>query len=267
MRTRVNGHRLGMRGSVAGVAAAGFLALVALLSPGAQSVSGGAELAGGVVSTVVTTVAPTVPPTTAPVTVPPTSPRPTPTLPPVTAPATTAPTSSSSTLVADTSDSGLSGTAIALIVGALIALALIVLIIVLIARRRRSDEWRFEARGVAEEAQRLTGSVVHGLGTLASPSAAAHTWSEVDAEGARLHARVQALAAGAPDAHAQAVTARTDQTLQGLRSAIDSDRALRLGPPPPTQEQLGYSEAVVRQRASDFEQAVQDLELAVQGRG
>jgi hypothetical protein len=51
-----------------------------------------------------------------------------------------------------------------------------------------------------------------------------------------------------------------DRALQALRAAVDADRALRLGPPPPTAEQLGYSSAVIRQRSADFEQALADVD-------
>jgi hypothetical protein len=68
------------------------------------------------------------------------------------------------------------------------------------------------------------------------------------------------LATDAPNERDRIIITRVDQDLQSLRSAVEADRALRLGPPPPTSEQLGYSEAVIRQRAADFEQSLGDLD-------
>jgi hypothetical protein len=173
------------------------------------------------------------------------------------APATTQPPTSA---VTGNNGDEISAATIALIVAIVAAVALIVAVIVLLNRHRARDRWIGAARQAVAEGQRLISSVVHGLATLGQPTAAAHTWSDVEAQGAQLHRRLQGLSGRPPDEGAAAAAARADQTLQELRAAVDSDRALRLGPPPPTAEQLGYSEAVVRQRSSEFEQAVEDLD-------
>jgi hypothetical protein len=141
-----------------------------------------------------------------------------------------------------------------------VAALLIILLIVLMLRRRNREKWHTDARGAAAEASGLVGVVTQGLASLEEPAFAARTWSDVESRGARLHSRLQGLAEKAPDEQAGAVVTGMDQNLQGLRSAVDADRALRLGPPPPTTEQMGYSAAVVRQRLADFEQSLGSLE-------
>jgi hypothetical protein len=147
-----------------------------------------------------------------------------------------------------------------LIVAIVLAVVLIVLVILLLVRRRGREQWETNARGAAAEASSLVGVVTQGLTSLDEPAAAARTWSAVETRGARLHDRLRGLAQRPPDEQDGAVVNRMDQSLQSLRSALDADRSLRVGPPPPTAEQLGYSTAVVRQRLADFEQSSGQLE-------
>ncbi len=108
--------------------------------------------------------------------------------------------------------------------------------------------------------------VTRGLATLDQPSAAAQTWAEAESHGAQLHSRFLGLMANAPDVQAGAAVSSADHNLQALRAAVESDRGLRLGPPPPTDAQLSYSEAVVRERATELNQAVDDLSATLTGR-
>ena len=189
------------------------------------------------------------------------------TRPRVTTPApasTTTSRSTSTTVAAAGGGDGISGRTIALIVGAIAVAVLLVVIVVLLMRRRGSGQWRDEAVQAAAEGRSVLGLATHGLATLDQPAFAAQTWSDLDAQGAQLHQRLQGLARRTPpDEWAGSAVTRLDHALQALRSSVEADRALRLGPPPPTAEQLGYSEAVVRQRATDFEQNVQALESSV----
>ncbi len=184
---------------------------------------------------------------------------------PAPASTTTSRSTSTSTTVADAGGGdGISGRTIALIVGAIAVAVLLVVIVVLLMRRRGSGQWRDEAVQAAAEGRSVLGLTTHGLATLDQPAFAAQTWSDLDAQGAQLHQRLQGLARKTPpDEWAGSAVTRLDHALQALRSSVEADRALRLGPPPPTAEQLGYSEAVVRQRATDFEQNVQALESSV----
>jgi len=148
-------------------------------------------------------------------------------------------------------------------VGAIALLILVGVVIALLIRQREAQRWADEAALAAAEGRDVLALATHGLATLDQPAAAARTWSDLDARGAQLHQRLQALSRRPPEEWLGASVARTDQALQALRSGTDADRALRLGPPPPTSEQLGYSEAVVRQRTTDFEQELGGLDASI----
>jgi hypothetical protein len=156
--------------------------------------------------------------------------------------------------------SGLSGTTIGLIIAAITATIVVIFLALLIVRRQRRGRWNQDAQIAVQEGSRLLATVINGLPALAEPQAAAAMWSRVETLGAPLHRRLQALASSAPDKATGEAARTADRALEALRAATDSDRALRLGPPPPTQEQLGYSSAVLRQRAADFEQAIGELD-------
>jgi len=164
---------------------------------------------------------------------------------------------------ADNGGSSISGRTIALIAGALAVLILAAIVIFLLVRQRGSKRWTDQAVQAAVEGRSVLALATHGLSTLDQPAAAARTWSDLETQGAQLHQRLQMLSGRPPEQWLGTAVARTDQSLQALRSAADADRALRLGPPPPTSEQLGYSEAVVRQRAADFEQELGGLDAAL----
>ncbi len=126
-------------------------------------------------------------------------------------------------------------------------------------RRRAHDQWRDDAGGAVSEARRLIQVVTRGLATVAQPAAAAQTWAEAEGHGAQLHSRFLNLMAKPPNPQLGGAVSTSDRSLQALRAAVDSDRGLRLGPPAPTEAQLSYSEAVVRERATEFNQAVVEL--------
>jgi len=221
-----------------------------------------------------TTAAPTSAPTTsAPTTAAPTTSAPTTLAVTTTVASSTSSSSSSSSTSSSTtstsiptttttgsSSSGPSGATIGLIVAAIAVAGAAIALVVVLLRRRNLQEWQAVARSVRVEGSRMLAAVTGGMGTLADPVVAARTWSSLDSLGAALRADLQGLAAKAPEGEASRVVASVDHALQSLRAAVDADRALRLGPPPPTTEQLGYSEAVLRQRAADFEQSLSDLD-------
>jgi hypothetical protein len=179
-----------------------------------------------------------------------------------TAPSTTSTSSTTTTTVPAKrrSGSGVSGTTIGLIIGAIAAAIVVLLLALLLIRRQRRARWNQDAQIAVQEGSRLLATVINGLPTLAEPQAAAAMWSRVETLGAPLHRRLQTLATAAPDQATGEAAKGADRALEALRAATDSDRALRLGPPPPTQEQLGYSAAVLRQRAADLEQAIGELD-------
>jgi hypothetical protein len=146
-----------------------------------------------------------------------------------------------------------------ILIAAIVVLLLIILLVVLLMRRRAHDQWREDARNAVAEAHQLSQIVAHGLATLNQPAAAAQTWAEVDHLGSQLHSRFLGLMAKPPDVASGGAVSAADRELQSLRSAVESDRGLRVGPPPPTEAQLGYSEAQIRERLTEFSQSVDEL--------
>ncbi|HEX3394207.1 MAG TPA: hypothetical protein VHS52_06740 [Acidimicrobiales bacterium] len=239
-----------------------------LLAVTAFTVIAIAAIAGGAPATSAqTTTTQGVAPSTTPTTVPPTATPPTTRERATTTVASSTSTSSTSTSTTSTTvagagngGSGISGKTIALILGAIAVLVLAGVVIALLIRQRDAQRWADEAAQAAAEGRSVLALATRGLATLDQPAAAARTWSDLEVQGARLHQRFQALSRRPPEDWLGAAVARADQALQALRSGTDADRALRLGPPPPTSEQLGYSEAVVRQRTADFEQELGALD-------
>jgi hypothetical protein len=68
-----------------------------------------------------------------------------------------------------------------------------------------------------------------------------------------LAAEAQSLEARAPDDPARAVAGRLRAALDDLVGTLEADRALRLSSPPPSQEQLSYSTALIRQRVDELQ--------------
>lgn len=229
-----------------------------------------AAIAGGApAASAQTTTTQGVAPSTTPTTVPPTTTPPTTRERTTTTVASSTSTSSTSTSTSTTSTtvagagnggSGISGKTIALILGAIAVVVMAGVVVALLIRQRDGQRWADEAAQAAAEGRSVLALATRGLATLDQPAAAARTWSDLEVQGAQLHQRFQALSRRPPEDWLGAAVARADQTLQALRSGTDADRALRLGPPPPTSEQLGYSEAVVRQRTADFEQELGALD-------
>jgi hypothetical protein len=114
---------------------------------------------------------------------------------------------------------------------------------------------------VAAEASALASAVDRGVPLLRDPNAAAQVWADLNNRMTHLRTQLRAMAQAAPDAPARTATNRASQGAETLQSAIDTDRAVRIGPPPPTTEQLGYSEALLRQRAAELERVAQDFEV------
>lgn len=92
------------------------------------------------------------------------------------------------------------------------------------------------------------------------------TLSQLDlvlAQGSVVTGQVQALAdearrleARAPNDRARAAAGATRERLDELARTLESDRALRLASPPPSQEQLSYSQALIRNQVLQLQQAL-----------
>jgi hypothetical protein len=68
-----------------------------------------------------------------------------------------------------------------------------------------------------------------------------------------LAAEVRSLESRAPDDASRAAAARMRERLDELAAALQADRALRLGSPPPSPEQLSYSTALIRQQVEQLQ--------------
>ena len=71
-----------------------------------------------------------------------------------------------------------------------------------------------------------------------------------------LAAEARSLEARAPDDPSQAAAARVRERLDELATALQADRTLRLGSPPPSDEQLSYSTSVIRQQVEQLQSAL-----------
>ena len=126
-----------------------------------------------------------------------------------------------------------------------IGLALVLVIALVVWRRRRS------------------GALAWGAKTADLNRRALVALDDVIAKGSLVTGQIEALAAEArslegraPDDVSKAAAANVRSRLDELASALEADRALRLGSPPPSSEQLAYSTALIRQQAGQLQGAL-----------
>jgi hypothetical protein len=77
-----------------------------------------------------------------------------------------------------------------------------------------------------------------------------------------LAADAGSLETSAPDDAAKASTAEVRARLEELAQALDADRRLRLGSPPPSAEQLSYSTSVIRQQVEQLQSSLRQRRAA-----
>jgi hypothetical protein len=127
-----------------------------------------------------------------------------------------------------------------IILGVALAVALVAAIVIWRRRQAGSAAW---SRHMADLTQRCfvllddvlaQGSVVTG-----------HVHA--------LAAEAQTLEARAPDDLSRKTAGRLRAQLAELAAALETDRALRLGSPPPSAEQLSYSTALIRQQVTELQ--------------
>jgi hypothetical protein len=127
----------------------------------------------------------------------------------------------------------------------------LLLIGLLLWRRNRAGTASWQARAadlnrrclVALDDVLLKGSVVTG---------------QVEA----LAADARSLAANAPDDASKASSTEVQARLEELAEALDADRRLRLGSPPPSAEQLAYSTSVIRQQVKQLQDSLRQQRAA-----
>jgi len=71
-----------------------------------------------------------------------------------------------------------------------------------------------------------------------------------------LAAEARALETSAPDDHSRASVSNVRARLEELAKALEADRTLRLGTPPPSEEQVSYSTALIRQQVEQLQGAL-----------
>ncbi len=141
-----------------------------------------------------------------------------------------------------------------------VGVALIAGLYFLFARNRQRTQWSSNAQVVAADAAALATAVERGIPLLRNPTTAAQVWVDLNSRAARARSGLSNLASASKEPRATAAATRANQALDSLVATIDTDRGLRLGPPPPTDEQLAYSEALLSQRAVELGRAAHDLE-------
>jgi hypothetical protein len=75
-----------------------------------------------------------------------------------------------------------------------------------------------------------------------------------------LAAEARSLETRAPDDASRAAAATVRSRLDELAGALETDRRLRLGSPPPTQEQLSYSTTLIRQQVDQLQSTLRPYE-------
>jgi len=123
-----------------------------------------------------------------------------------------------------------------------LALALALLSGLVLWRRRRSGAAAWSAR-LSDLSRR----------TLVTMDDVLRDGSLVTGRVQALTAEAQALEARAPDETAAQDAARLRARLDELAATLEADRTLRLGSPPPSQEQLTYSTALIRQQVDQLQ--------------
>jgi hypothetical protein len=168
-----------------------------------------------------------------------TAPAPT-TTPATTATPTTTPTTAPTTTNGESSSSGTPWGWIALAIG---VAALLIGLALWQRHRAGTAAWRSKAASlnrrclVALDEVVAKGSVVTG---------------QIEA----LAADARSLEASAPDDAAKVATGEVRARLDDLTQALESDRRLRLGSPPPSDEQLSYSTSVIRQQVEQLQSSL-----------
>jgi hypothetical protein len=127
-----------------------------------------------------------------------------------------------------------------IILGIVLAVALVTGIVVWRRTRAGAARWSAQAADLNQRALRALDDVLaHG--------------SLVTGQVQALASEAQSLEARAPDDRSRAGATQVRTRLDDLAATLESDRNLRLGSPPPSEEQLAYSTALIRRQAEQLE--------------
>jgi hypothetical protein len=136
-----------------------------------------------------------------------------------------------------------------------------ILVALLIARSRRQDResvWQRQTRPAVSAAE------------LARELVLSQSENDDDQRRATVSAQVEDAAAGldraaaaAPDDERRNACTRSAESLRGLAFAVQADHLMRSGGEHPTGEQLAAADLARRQRTSEFDAALAELQAAV----
>jgi len=203
----------------------------------------------------------TVPPTTSTSTSTTTSttqPTSTTTVPPTTSTSTSTTTTTTTPAPAATKSGGLTGTAVALIVLAIMLVVAVILVAVLFRRRTRrqaANDWRGSVLPAVVDARLARESLLSGNAMSDNPELRGSVDIQVD----RAAQALEHASRHAPDEQAQNATDAVAGSLRGLAFAIEADRLLRHGAGSPSGMQLAETDEARRSRLSELDAALARL--------
>ena len=180
---------------------------------------------------------------------------------PLASTAAPSPTASSATRSSTTSGGGNALPWILLgVVAAVVVLGLIVAAVqrqrsIARARARALQQVIVAAHQLADAAMAIPGGN--------DPAAVTVWWRLVEAHQATLVAALAALEQLPPNDRVAPALADIGRTHDALRAAVATDRNLRIGAPAPTDEQLAYSAATIRERANAQRNSADALEALI----
>jgi hypothetical protein len=179
--------------------------------------------------------------------------------------ATTTPSSSSSSRSSSSasSASGGAGAVPWILLGVAVGAVLLAVLFGAVARRRQVAHARARALQQAIVAGHELADAAVRIPTGHEPAAVTLWWRLVESHQASLTAALSLLAQLPPDERLTPALAEVGRAHDALRAAIATDRNLRIGPPPPTDEQLAYSAAAVRERADALRVSADALETLI----
>jgi len=202
-----------------------------------------------------TTVPPTTSTSTSTTTTSTTQPITTTTVPATTSTSTSTTTTTTTPAPAATKSGGLTGTAVALIVLAIMLVVAVILVAVLFRRRTRrqaANDWRGTVLPAIVDARLARESLLSGNATSDNPELRGSVDIQVD----RAARALEHATRYAPNEQAQNATDAVAGSLRGLAFAIEADRLLRQGAASPSGMQLAEADEARRSRLSELDTAL-----------
>jgi hypothetical protein len=226
----------------------------AALVVGALTVAATGPAWAATTTTTVPVTTTTVPPTTSTSTTTTSTTQPTTT---TTVPPTTSTSTSTTTTPAPaaTKSGGLTGTAVALIVLAIMLVVAVILVAVLFRRRTRrqaANDWRGTVLPAIVDARLARESLLSGNAASDNPELRGSVDIQVD----RAARALEHATRYAPNEQAQNATDAVAGSLRGLAFAIEADRLLRQGAASPSGMQLAEADEARRSRLSELDTAL-----------